>query len=45
MTNMLAGAALMDGVILVITANEPVPMPQTREPLLRVDASKLPRKQ
>ncbi len=34
MTNMLAGAALMDGVILVITANEPVPMPQTREHLL-----------
>jgi translation initiation factor 2 subunit 3 len=34
MTNMLAGAALMDGVILVIAANEPVPMPQTREHLL-----------
>ena len=34
MTNMLAGAALMDGVILVITANEPVPMPQTREHML-----------
>jgi translation initiation factor 2 subunit 3 len=33
MTNMLAGAALMDGAILVIAANEPVPMPQTREHL------------
>lgn len=31
MTNMLAGAALMDGAILVIAANEPVPRPQTRE--------------
>lgn len=34
MTNMLAGAALMDGAILVIAANEPVPMPQTREHML-----------
>jgi translation initiation factor 2 subunit 3 len=33
MTNMLAGAALMDGSILVIAANEPVPRPQTREHL------------
>jgi translation initiation factor 2 subunit 3 len=33
MTNMLAGAALMDGAILVIASNEPVPMPQTREHL------------
>jgi len=34
MTNMLAGAAVMDGAILVIAANEPVPMPQTREHML-----------
>ncbi|MBI2648463.1 MAG: translation initiation factor IF-2 subunit gamma [Thaumarchaeota archaeon] len=33
MTNMLAGAALMDGSLLVIAANEPVPRPQTREHL------------
>ena len=33
MTNMLAGAFLMDGTILVIAANEPVPKPQTREHL------------
>ena len=33
MTNMLAGAFLMDGSVLVIAANEPVPKPQTREHL------------
>jgi translation initiation factor 2 subunit 3 len=33
MTNMLAGAFLMDGAVLVIAANEPVPRPQTREHL------------
>ncbi len=33
MTNMLAGAFLMDGALLVIAANEPVPRPQTREHL------------
>ena len=33
MTNMLAGAFLMDGAFLVIAANEPVPKPQTREHL------------
>ena len=33
MTYMLAGAFLMDGAILVIAANEPVPKPQTREHL------------
>ncbi|MDA4125343.1 MAG: translation initiation factor IF-2 subunit gamma [Thaumarchaeota archaeon] len=33
MTNMLAGAFLMDGAMLVIAANEPVPKPQTREHL------------
>jgi len=33
MTNMLAGAFLMDGALLVIAANEAVPKPQTREHL------------
>lgn len=33
MANMLSGAALMDGAILVIAADEPVPQPQTREHL------------
>jgi translation initiation factor 2 subunit 3 len=31
---MLSGAALMDGAILVVAANEKVPQPQTREHLL-----------
>ena len=31
---MLSGAALMDGAILVMAANENVPQPQTREHLL-----------
>jgi translation initiation factor 2 subunit 3 len=34
MANMLSGAALMDGAILVAAANERVPQPQTREHLL-----------
>lgn len=34
MANMLSGAALMDGGILVTAANEKVPQPQTREHLL-----------
>ncbi len=34
MANMLSGAALMDGAILVIAANEDVPRPQTREHLM-----------
>ena len=33
MATMLSGAAIMDGVLLVISATEPVPMPQTREHL------------
>ena len=33
MANMLSGAALMDGAILVIASNEKVPQPQTREHL------------
>ncbi|MEM0173225.1 MAG: translation initiation factor IF-2 subunit gamma [Sulfolobaceae archaeon] len=31
MTTMLSGAALMDGAILVVAANEPFPQPQTLE--------------
>ncbi len=31
MATMLSGAAVMDGAILVIAANEPCPQPQTRE--------------
>jgi translation initiation factor 2 subunit 3 len=34
MANMLSGAALMDGAILVIAADQKVPQPQTREHLL-----------
>lgn len=34
MANMLSGAGLMDGAILVIAANESVPKPQTREHML-----------
>ncbi len=34
MANMLSGAAVMDGSILVIACNEKVPQPQTREHLL-----------
>ncbi|MGQ9718893.1 MAG: translation initiation factor IF-2 subunit gamma [Nitrososphaerales archaeon] len=34
MTNMLSGAAVMDGSVFVIAANERVPQPQTREHLL-----------
>lgn len=33
MSVMLSGAAVMDGAVLVIAANEPVPQPQTREHL------------
>ncbi len=36
MANMLSGAALMDGAVLVIAANEKVPQPQTREHLLAI---------
>jgi len=34
MANMLSGAALMDGAMLVVAANETVPKPQTKEHLL-----------
>ena len=33
MVNMLSGASVMDGAVLVISGNEPVPQPQTREHL------------
>jgi translation initiation factor 2 subunit 3 len=37
MATMLSGAAIMDGAILVIGANEPVPQPQTEEHLMALD--------
>lgn len=38
MATMLSGAAIMDGAILVIAADEPCPQPQTREHLAAADA-------
>ena len=38
MATMLSGAAVMDGAILVIAANETCPQPQTREHLAAIDA-------
>lgn len=37
MANMLSGAAVMDGALLVIAANEKVPQPQTREHLFALN--------
>jgi len=37
MATMLSGAALMDGALLVVGANEPVPQPQTEEHLMALD--------
>jgi len=37
MANVLSGAAIMDGAILVIAANERCPQPQTREHLAALD--------
>ncbi len=37
MTTMLSGAAVMDGALLVVAANEPCPQPQTREHLAAVE--------
>jgi translation initiation factor 2 subunit 3 len=37
MATMLSGASIMDGAILVVAANERVPMPQTREHLAALD--------
>jgi len=38
MATMLSGAAVMDGAILVIAANEKCPQPQTREHLAAIEA-------
>jgi translation initiation factor 2 subunit 3 len=37
MATMLSGAALMDGAVLVVGANEPVPQAQTEEHLMALD--------
>ena len=37
MATMLSGAAIMDGAVLVVGANEPVPQPQTEEHLMALD--------
>ena len=37
MATMLSGAALMDGAVLVVSANESVPQPQTEEHLMALD--------
>lgn len=37
MATMLSGAAIIDGAILVIAANEPCPQPQTREHLVALE--------
>jgi len=37
MATMLSGAAVMDGVVLVIAADEPCPQPQTREHLAAIE--------
>jgi translation initiation factor 2 subunit 3 len=37
MATMLSGASIMDGAVLVVSANEAVPQPQTREHLMALD--------
>lgn len=37
MATMLSGAAIMDGAVLVIAANEPCPQPQTKEHLMALN--------
>ena len=37
MATMISGAAIMDGAVLVIAANEPCPQPQTKEHLMALD--------
>ncbi len=39
MATMLSGAAIMDGAVLVIAANEKCPQPQTREHLMALEIS------
>jgi translation initiation factor 2 subunit 3 len=41
MATMLAGAAVMDSALLLVAANDKVPMPQTREHLAAVEIMKL----
>lgn len=37
MATMLSGAAIMDGALLLVAANEPCPQPQTREHLMALE--------
>ncbi len=37
MATMLSGAAIMDGALLIIAANEPCPQPQTKEHLMALE--------
>ncbi len=39
MATMLSGAALMDGALLMVAANEACPQPQTKEHLMALDAA------
>ena len=39
MATMLCGAAIMDGAVLVISANEPCPQPQSKEHLMALNIS------
>lgn len=39
MATMLSGAALMDGALLMVAANEQCPQPQTKEHLMALDAA------
>ncbi len=41
MATVLAGAALMDGALLIISANEPWPQPQTREHLKALEIAEI----
>lgn len=41
MATMLSGASLMDGAILLVSATEPCPMPQTREHLAALQIAKI----
>jgi translation initiation factor 2 subunit 3 len=43
MTTMLSGAALMNGAVLVIAANEPCPQPRTAEHLMALKAAGIER--
>jgi translation initiation factor 2 subunit 3 len=41
MATMLCGAAIMDGAVLVISANESCPQPQTKEHLMALDITRI----